>query len=271
MKYLTVIALIVILLSIPSPVAANERRFGYTTESSVLPPGAREIELWHTDRRGRGYFYRRIDQRVEYEFGVTNGLMSALYVNITARSRDNNGDTPGGGTSHSTAISISNEWKLKLQDRVADPLGVALYGEVTVGTDKEELEGKLIIDKQFNNVLFAADLVGEYESSSAAENGAIVTDAEVKIKTGFGITYLFSGGFGAGVEVRNDNISVDGSLKHSSLFAGPVISYSTEEYWMTLTFLPQVKSFHGGTTSGGTLDLGEFEKYQTRLLFSFHL
>jgi hypothetical protein len=270
MKYIPFIILLTLFL-IPETSSANERRFGYTTESSVLPVGAREIELWHTDRRGRGYFYQRIDQRVEYEFGVTDHLMSALYLNVTARSRDNNGDVPGGSKSSSTSFSISNEWKLKLTDRVADPFGTALYGELTIGTDKEELEAKFILDKQFRRVLFAADLVAEYESTTDVVNGAAEAEEEFKVKTGAGAAYLFDGGFGAGVEVRLDNIFLNGELEHSSIFAGPVLSYSTEEYWATLTFLPQVRSFKGGTTSGGTLDLGEFEQFQTRLLFSFHL
>lgn len=271
MKQFIVTSILFLLMILPYNGLANERRFTYTTESSVLPAGAREIELWHTDRRGRGYLYRRIDQRVEYEFGVTDGLMSALYFNVTSRSRDNNGDTPGGSKSSSTSFSISNEWKVKLTDRVADPIGTALYGEVTIGTDKEELEAKLILDKQFRRVLIAADMVAEYESTTDVVDGASAADEEFKFKTGTGIAYLFNGGFGAGIEVRNENIFVKGALAHSSLFAGPVLSYSTETYWATLTFLPQVRSFKGGTTAGSTLDLGEFEKFQTRLLFSFHL
>lgn len=254
----------------PSFLHANERRFGYTYESSVLPPGAREIELWNTDRRGRTYFYRRLDQRVEYEFGVSNNLMSAFYFNVTSRSRDTNEEAAGGSKSSSTAFSVSNEWKYKLMDRVADPFGFALYGEGTLGTDKFELEGKLIADKQLMNLLVAADLVGEYEASSDVVNGTEVISEEFKIKADAGIAYVFTNGFGAGAELRNENIYVSGSLKHSSLFFGPTLSYASEEIWATLTFLPQVHSFHGGTTTGKNIDLDEFEKIQTRLLLSFH-
>lgn len=271
MRYIPILLLLLFLFLIPNSSAANERRFGYTTESSVLPAGAREIELWHTDRRGRGYFYRRIDQRVEYEFGVIDGLMSALYLNVTARSRDNNGDVPGGGKSSSTSFSLSNEWKFKLTDRVADPFGTALYGEVTIGTDKEELEAKFILDKQFRRLLVAADIVAEYEATTDVVDGVQEIEQEFKIKSGTGAAYLFDGGFGAGIEIRSENIFLKGALAHSSLFAGPVLSYSSEEYWATLTFLPQVHSFKGGTAAGSTMDLGEFEKFQTRLLFSFHL
>ncbi len=249
---------------------ANERRFGYTYESSVLPPGAREIELWNTDRRGREYFYHRLDQRIEYEFGVSDNLMAAFYLNTTSRTKDSNEELPGGGKSSSIAVSISNEWKYKVMDRVADAFGLSLYGEGTIGTDKFELESKIIVDKQIQQFLFAADITGEIESSSDISNGTEIITKELKLKPGFGLAYVHDQGFGAGLEVRNDNIFVSGTLKHSSLFAGPTVSYSTEEIWFTLTVLPQIYSFKGGTTVAKDLDLGEFEKIQTRLLLSFH-
>jgi hypothetical protein len=249
---------------------ANERRFGYTYESSVLPPGAREIELWNTDRRGRTSFYRRLDQRVEYEFGVSTNLMSAFYLNVTSRSRDSNGEGAGGSKSTSTSFTFSNEWKYKLLDRVADPVGVALYGEGTLGPDKLELEAKFIIDKQLSNILFAFDAVAEYEVSDDVVNGSAVVEEEFKVKADAGAAYVFTNGFGAGFELRNENIYVGGILKHSSLFAGPTISYASESIWTTLTLLPQIHSFKGGTTIAGPLDLDEFEKLQTRILISFH-
>lgn len=256
---------------IPKTIEANERRFGYTYETSVLPQGAREIEIWNTDRRGRGYFYRRLDQRVEYEFGVANNLMSAFYLNYTSRAKDSNEDAAGGNKSTSYSASISNEWKYKISDRVADPFGFAVYGEGTLGTDKYELEGKLIFDKQIRNILFAFDLVGEYEWESDVENGSEVIATEIKMESDLGVAYVFTNGFSAGIEARNENIYVSNTLQHSSLFAGPTFSYAAKEWWATLTVMPQVKSFRGSTTAGKELDLGEFEKFQTRLLLSFHI
>ncbi len=264
---------ITILLNLISPnnIYANERRFGYTYETSVLPNGAKEIEIWNTDRRGRGYFYRRLDQRVEYEFGLGSNLMSAFYLNYTSKAKDDNGNASGGEKSNSYAASISSEWKYKILDRVADPIGFAVYGEGTLGTDKYEIEGKLIFDKQIKNILIAFDIVGELESESDVVTGNEIVSEEIKLMSDFGIAYVFTNGFGTGVELRNENIFIDGSVKHSSLFGGLTFSYSTEAWWATLSFLPQINSFKGGSTSGKTLDLNEFEKFQTRLLLSFHI
>lgn len=269
MKTFYAVFVIIILLNIISlnSAQANERRFGYTYETSVLPYGTKEIEIWNTSRRGRGYFYRRLDQRVEYEFGLGSNLMSAFYLNYTSRAKDDNGNSTGGNKSTSYAASISSEWKYKILDRIANPIGFAVYSEATLGTDKYEIEGKLIFDKQIENVLIAFDVVGELESESDVVNGTEIVSEETKIKSDFGVGYIFNSGFGTGIELRNENIFVKGLLNHSSLFGGLTFSYSTEEWWATISFLPQIKNFQDGKT----LDLNEFEKFQTRLLLSFHI
>ncbi|MFA5833332.1 MAG: hypothetical protein WDA22_07645 [Bacteroidota bacterium] len=262
--------ILVLIIAFPEISFSNERRFGYAYESSVLPIGARELELWNTDRRGRTYFYHRLDQRIEYEFGVADNLMSAFYFNATTRTKDSNEESVGGSKSTSYSVSISSEWKYKVMDRVADPFGFALYGEGTVGTDKLELEGKLIFDKQIQQMLYAFDFVGEYESTTNVVNGSVIDDVEYKIKSDVGGAYIFSNGFGAGLELRSENIFVSGALTHSSLFAGATVSYAAHEMWATISILPQIHSFKGGTTISQNLDLDEFEKIQTRLLLSFH-
>jgi hypothetical protein len=272
MKTLYSLPAILLLLNFlfPNSVLANERKFGYTYETSVLPVGAKEIEIWNTDRRGRDYFYNRLDQRIEYEFGVATNLMSAFYLNYTARAKDDNENAAGGKKSTSLAISISSEWKYKILDRIADPFGFAAYVEGTLGTDKYELEGKLIFDKQIQHILFALDVTGELESSSDIVNGNEIISKEIKIKSDFGTAYIFPNGFGTGIEVRNETIFVNESVQHSALFGGATLSYSTEAWWATLSFLPQITSFKG-ESSGNQLNLNEFEKFQTRLLLSFHI
>ena len=75
--------------------------------------------------------------------------------------------------------------------------------------------------------------------------------------------------FSFGLEVVERNVLEEGRVEHASLFAGPVLSYATEEWWATLSVLPQVAAFKGATVDG--LDLEEFERAQVRLLLSFHL
>ncbi len=271
MKYSFFLLLTLFVAFCPDFVQANERKFSFTYETSVLPKGAREIELWNTDRRGRSYFYRRLDQRIEYEFGVSANLMAALYLNYSWRVKDSNGDAAGGTKSTSYAVSVSNEWKYKLMDRVADPFGFALYGEWTAGPDKNEVEGKLLFDKQVNDILVAFNAVAEQEWSYGIVNGETEVEKEFITEFDFGVTYDVTEYFSVGVEARQHAVYIDNEQRHSSLFAGPTVAVSTEYFWAVLTVMPQVKSFKGATTHNRLLDLGEYEKVQTRLLFSFHL
>lgn len=247
----------------------NDRKFTYTYESSVLASGLREIELWNTHRSGKDYFFRRIDQRIEYEFGLGGNVMSALYMNYSWKLGDSNGSLPGGTATSSYSLSISSEWKYKLLDRVADPVGFALYGEATVGLDETELEAKLIFDKQVGDVLFAFNIVAENEWATEVVNGLSATESEFKGELDFGVAYEVSPSFSLGMEVRNQNKAVGGVLKYSALFAGPVVSYSESTWWATFTLLPQVAALKGATGNGLVLD--DHEKLEARLLFSFHL
>lgn len=248
---------------------ANERRFTYIYESPVLSPGARELEIWNTYRSGKSSYYHRLDQRIELEFGVVDRVMTSLYLNYEWKRFDANGDAPGGEKGAEQGASVSTEWKYRMFDRVADPLGVALYGEFTLGLDERELETKIILDKQIGRFLLAGNLVMEHEWKDDLVDGILATEREMKLEFSGGISYNVTGQFAFGVEAVQQNVLVDGEVGHAALFAGPVVTYATEEWWATFTVLPQVAGLKGATVNG--LDLDEFERSQVRLLLSFHL
>jgi hypothetical protein len=263
------VAIIFTILISSSSALAGDRKFTYAYESTVLPIGVRELEIWNTYRRDRSYFYRRLDQRTEFEVGVAPNLQTSFYLNTEWKHFDDNGNTPGGNSSSSVGVSFSNEWKLKLADRVADPMGFALYGEWTLGPDETELEGKLILDKQTGPLLLAFNLVGEQEWETELVNGVEETGKELKLQLVGGVSYDVTREFALGLEARNINTYLNGDLAISTLFAGPAISYTAESWWATITFLPQVTAFKGATN--GRLNLDDHEKVEARLLFSFHL
>lgn len=269
MKYISTLFMLIVLLIDSKSTLANERRFTYTYETLTLPPGVREIEIWNTYRTDRDYFYRRMDQRIEFEFGVTDNLMAAFYLNSSWLSQDSNGEESQGEAISSQEISISSEWKYKILDRVADPIGFGLYGEATIGLNEFELEGKILLDKQVNSFLVAFNGVIENEWETELEKGITENESELLLEFDLGIAYLVNNAFSLGIEVRNHNEVKESIWEYSALFAGPVISYATESWWATFTLLPQVTSFKGGTN--GNLVLDEHEKFEARLLFSFHL
>jgi hypothetical protein len=247
---------------------AQDRLFTYTYQSNVLNKGQKEIEAWNTFRTGRNDFYSRLDNRTEYEIGLGGNLQTAFYLNLTSiTSTINDAGTKGLKTENE--ISFSNEWKLKLSDPVANAIGMALYGEFTIGSREYELEGKMIFDKRVNRLTITANAV--YELEIEPEPQAEKTDwtKEQKADCHLALAYSLSPKFALTLENSWQNVIAGGVLEHSALYSGLGMSYNQENFWVNFTVLPQVKSFKGQT--GSSLNFNEFEKIQFRLLFSYVL
>ncbi len=250
-------------------VSANERHFGYVYETGVLAPGAKELEVYNTWRAGREDYFSALDHRLSFEVGVADHLMTAFYLNMTNTTA---GDASGDLVTAFEWKGFSNEWKLKLLDPAADALGLALYGEFTFNTTGFELEPKIILDKKAGHWIFAANLIGEFEFEAEADEMEL---EEVAPDFTLGAAYELAKGFHAGVELRNHNVflaNASEELEHefSALYAGPVVSYATESWWMTLTVLPQLPAL-AKEEGGSILVLDDGEKLNARLLFSFHI
>lgn len=161
MKFL---CLAIILL--PATLAAQDRVFAYTYQSNVLNKGDFDLEFQNTLRTGKVGLYspyifgQHLDQRLEFEFGLGKKVQTAFYLNSELF---HYADSSSSNIEQELEISFSNEWKWKFSDPVANSVGAALYGELEIGGSNVELEGKLILDKQFQRDLFAMNLVGRYE------------------------------------------------------------------------------------------------------------
>lgn len=258
------IAGFLMLVSLPS--IAQDRLFTYTYQSTVLNKGQRELEVWNTLRTGRQDYYARIDNRTEFEIGLGKNLQTAFYLNLTSKTQ-----TVELNASKSleteNEISFSNEWKYKILDPVAHPVGLALYGEYGIGSSEYELEGKLILDKKIKDFTLAANAVYELELKPGYDGDEKDWEKEIKNEYYLALGYSFSPKFHLTVENAFKNVFEDGTLLHSALYTGPGVSYAQENFWINFTVLPQVASFKGETSTN--LNLNEFEKVQFRLLFSY--
>lgn len=252
-------------LALCSAAYPNERHFAYTYETAVLPPGGREIEVSNTLRLGRDQYYSALDHRLEFEAGITEHVMSSFYLNWSDVSNGNGGQFEWQG--------VSNEWKWKLSDPVADPVGFALYGEVSYATEEFELEAKTLFDKKLGNLLLAGNLSAEGEYVTGVNETEL---EEIELEADIGASYAVTPRFSAGLELRNHNEvaketgSDEMEWEHSALFLGPNLSYATENWWVTLTVLPQLPALMK-EEGGSMFVLDEHEKLNARLLFSFHL
>jgi hypothetical protein len=241
-----------------APAAASERHFTYTYESSVLRPGAREIEPWSTFRLGRSEFFSRFDSRIEAELGLTDRLQTSLYLDLKAQTAD----TPLGRSSSTELAGISSEWKLKLADPVADRAGVALYGELSAGPSEMEIEGKLILDKRVGRLLGALNLVAEHEWKFDEPE----TERETAFEVDAAACWFLTPRLTAGLEIRSHTVVPPGEEPtRSALFLGPTVSYAKDGWWVAASVLPQVRALRG--VSDGHLDLEEHERVEVRVLF----
>jgi hypothetical protein len=246
---------------------AQDRVFNYTYQSTVLSRGERELEIWNTVRWGREAYYREFDHRMEFEVGLGGNLQTAFYLNISSVSAISTAGSIAVLNSE-TEYSFSNEWKFKLADPVADPLGLALYGEYAISSKGFELEPRLILDKSFGPVLFALNTAGEFEFERAvAPDGAQTTERETGVELDIGASFAVTEGLSVGFETMTSGGFSGGALEYATLFAGPTISFAQDKFWVNLTLLPQVVALKGATS--GSLDLDDVERIHTRLIFSY--
>lgn len=245
---------------------AQDRYFGRTYTSNVLPKGNFDIELWHTSRFGHeGEYFHAMDQRMEYEVGLGKNLQTAFYFNHFQKSISDN----TGHINQSSEIGFSNEWKWKVS-RPTSPLGVALYAELGVKGDELESEMKLILDRSFGKNLVAFNAVYEMEAEAERENA----ENEFKFEetpVEFDLAYMrnFSTSFGAGVEVVNHNDLRKGKWDNSVLYAGPTINYRGDKWFFIANYLPQLSNLHKTADFPKNKVLDEHERAEARILIGF--
>jgi hypothetical protein len=263
MKKLTVLSLSLIFLNL---VHAQDRYFGRTYTSNVLPQGSFDIELWHTSRFGHeDQYFHAMDQRVEYEVGLGKNVQTAFYFN---RSQISVSDSAG-NINQFGEIGFSNEWKWRVS-KATSPLGVALYSEIGVKGDELELETKLILDRSFGKNLFAFNAVYELEAeaSRAAEKNTFRL-SETPLE--FDLAYMrqFSTSFGAGIEVVNHNDLSKGFWENSVLYAGPTINYRSNRWFLIANYLPQLVNLHKTAAFPKNKVLDEHERGEARIVIGF--
>ena len=91
------------------PALAGESPFGYVYTTDTHPRGAREIEQWLTRRHGQARGdYDLWQGRTEIEYGITDRLQTALYLNYDHVSAFHNrpDDTTGPGSFVPDAVSL---------------------------------------------------------------------------------------------------------------------------------------------------------------------
>ena len=252
------------------PAFADERFFTYVYESDVLPKGRWEFEQWLTYRKGypggdRQYDQHLWDFREEIEYGLTDRLTTALYLNfrqeqIVAREK---------GLEDSSEFQfkgVSAEFKYQLLNPNTKPVGLALYFEPTYNGNEQELEYKILLSKNLGEKwVLAANAVFEQEWES--DEG--VTKKESVLEFTAGVAYRLTPHWSVGLEGRYHSVYEGVGLNDhlgTGWFVGPNVHYGSSKWWATLTVLPQV----AGNPSDGGINRTEHQTFEARLIFGLN-
>jgi len=253
-----------ILLQLAPLARSDERLFTYTYEAEVLPKGALEFEQWLTHKAGKGDgVYARWDFREELEYGLTEKLTTAVYLNF----RNTHSDGVPGRADEDTFEfkGVSSEWKYQLLNPQTKLIGVLVYGEATYNGSEVELEEKLVLQRNFGEKwTLALNVTAEQEWEFEADE----TEEELTLEFTAGLAYRLTPNWAVGLEGRNHRVFPDfDSETASAWFVGPAIHYGKGKWWATLTVLPQV-SGRPDTDSG--LNLDEHERIEVRLITGYN-
>jgi len=223
-------ALYIICLALPILGYAHVRSLVYTYDTDLLPSGFTEFEVWTTLRDGRtGQRYTAYDIRFEIEHAFTPNLSTDFYLDFIKVFEA----SPTGETHKTTFKGIAWAWIYRIP-----PLG--FYGELYYYGYETKVEYKLLLSKNFGNLMLAANIVTESEFKF---KGYDKVEREAEFSLTGGLVYSFNIGyrtFGLGLEYWTHSEWPERALpgrfqdaEHHALFLGPVIHYSTSKIWAT--------------------------------------
>lgn len=249
-----------------SVASADERKFTYSYEAKTLPKGTWEFEQWATMKMEKeAGDFNRLDLREEFEYGFTDRLTAAFYLNTRYQATRG---VPGLENEHFYELdSVSNAWRYKISDPSADLVGIALYGEVTAAPGAYDLEAKLLLSKHVGPFTLAYNFIYEAELERDAGESPEWRWAHVVQNTA-GISYSlpFLERAAVGVEARSEMHfarSLTGD-SNSAYYVGPNVHYAAGAWWATLTFLRQIN------VNGLDFQDSGYTKYEVRLIFGIN-
>jgi hypothetical protein len=286
------------ILSLASVAAsAEESMFAYVYTTDLLPQGAKEVEQWMTWRHQKiAGTYDQIEGRTEFEYGLTDRLQVALYLNYNWTQAYHNG--PFGATTppeqfadfypgpddhfnKARLVGVSGEAIYRILSPYTDVFGLALYTEPTVGKNFFEVENKIIVQKNFLDdlltVAFNFTYAPEFRNllDPADPTGTATSwQEETDINYALAVSYRFIENWSAGFEFVNEheyNGFVFNHESNSGYYLGPTLHYGGERFFVTMTALWQMPwaSAHSDTVPGalvnGYILDNDFERFRFRL------
>ncbi len=232
MKFNPLLLVVTIFLLISSiPAIATERRFALSYETTTTPKGTFEYEQGIFWEHGHGSDTMQFRQEVE--FGITDRLQLAVYLFDFVHARVNG--------QRSTAWTGSGlEAVYQLTDPNKSWLGSALYGEVLMNDRDLELEGKILLQKNFGPLMLVYNGIIEAHWEDQYANPVGVLEQTL------GLSYQFHPSFSAGLEAKHEVALENWSYSTgNAVFVGPNMSLRKGNFFLTTAGLFRVTDVPG--------------------------
>jgi hypothetical protein len=153
-------------LVLASTASADRRAFTYTYEYKTLPQGRTAIQLWHTEDRATWEpdTAQSMEHILQIEHGLTDQWDAAIYFVF--------GQTASMLAPQAFAFEqLKLDMRYRFADRGEWPVDVLAYGEAVrvFGEGIYEVEGKVILARDFDALTAAVNIIGAVEFESEAE------------------------------------------------------------------------------------------------------
>jgi hypothetical protein len=216
---------------------AGQRHYAFTYETLTAPKGTFELENWVTwEHIGRND--NSLQFRHEIEYGVTDRFALSLYF------ADWEYDKFSGERAKTKFTDVAVEGIYNLTNPNTDLLGSSLYGEIRVGDDVTELEGKILLEKRFGRFDIAYNVVLE-----AVWEGENRDERTGEFSQTLGVSYDISKSFSMGAEALHEVEMPDwGSAEPGRFWVGPNASFRAGRFYATLSALFQTTNVDGEPT-----------------------
>jgi len=213
-----------LVLALCGTAAADRRSFTNTYEYTTVPEGHTAIELWHTESRDTwdAHTPQRFEQIVEIEHGLTDHWDAAFYTTFAQVSAD---DPMTAEPFHLDDIRL--ETRYRFADRGEWPIDTLVYLELAkdFGRSIYEIEGKLIVARDFDKLTAAANAIGEVALGNDTK------DSELELGWAAGATYEVHPKFRLGAETWGMH-----EEDTTMAWAGPAVNIAPSSgLWLTFT------------------------------------
>ena len=290
MKKTTLFLLVFVFLAMAiTTTKAQDRFLAYTAQSNVLPKDTREVEIWYANKNGGNAYFNGNYMRTGFKMGFGKNFLAGYYINMVSEAFVENGISEtdkltrlyDSRITERTDFSFTAYAKMKFLDPVANPVGLAVETELTIGSSYMIFAPKLIIDKRVGNNYFAfnvwlalhRDKVIETTATTPSNKTAPTVTSFKEPQYEFDLAYLHfmpKQNIAFGLEMRTHSESTEkAGLEHIALFGGPAVHFRGDKWFFNLSAMPQITNLHTSWIAPDGLVLDEHQKFELRTMLGF--